>query len=297
MIRETPQEFLDVLKSYVPDPGKPAGPARQEYSEFFSEFQSEERPATEAVAIRDDLRGVWCSVAGGVQDRVLLFFHSGFFSVGSTADHLGFCAELARASQSRVFSVDYRLAPEHPFPAAAVDALDAYRFLARHGYPPHRIIPVGISSGGSLVIDLLLSLRDQHLLMPPAAVCMSPFVNLSTEGKAADINKASDWLTAARIAAIRVQYLVGSDLADPRASPVNANLSGLPRLFIQAGSGELMFEDISVFAKKATWAGVQVRFEIWEGMFHLWQIFGRQVPEARDAISRTGTFVRETFSR
>ena len=97
MIRETPQEFLDTLKSYVPDPRKTVGVARQEFSEFFTEFQSDERPATEQVAIRDDLRGVWCSCPGVIQDRTLLFFHGGFFSVGSTADHLGFCAELAKA--------------------------------------------------------------------------------------------------------------------------------------------------------------------------------------------------------
>ena len=228
MIRETPQEFLDILKSYVPDTNKPAGVARQEFSEFFTEFQSDERPAVEPVAIRDDLRGVWCSVPGAVPDRTLLFFHGGFFSVGSTADHLGFCAELARAAQARVFSVDYRLAPEHPFPAQAEDALAAYRFLARHGCPPHRIIPVGLSSGGTLVLDLLLSLRDQHLLMPPAAICMSPMVDLSFGGDSVTRNQASDWLTAARLAAIRTQYLAGSDPGDLRASPVHANLSGFP---------------------------------------------------------------------
>ena len=115
MIRETPQDFLDILKSYVPDPQKPTGVARQEFSEFFAEFQTDERPEVEQVAIRNDLRGVWCSVPEAVPDRTLLFFHGGGFSVGSTADHLGFCAELARAAQSRVFSVDYRLAPDIPF--------------------------------------------------------------------------------------------------------------------------------------------------------------------------------------
>ena len=94
MIREKPQDFLDILKSYVPDLQKPAGAARQEFSEFFAEFQTEERPEVEQVAIRSDLRGVWCSVPEAVPDRTLLFFHGGGFSVGSTADHLGFCAEL-----------------------------------------------------------------------------------------------------------------------------------------------------------------------------------------------------------
>lgn len=297
MIRETPQEFLDILKSYVPSPAKPVGVARQEFSEFLSEFQSDDLPATEQVAIRDDLRGIWCSVPEALPDQTLLFFHGGFFSAGSAEDHLGFCAELARAAQSRVFSVDYRLAPEHPFPAAAEDAFDAYHYLARHGCPPHRVIPVGISAGGTLVLDLLLLLRERHLLMPPAAVCLSPLVDLSFGGDPSATDKASDWLTVARLAAIRAQYLIGSDPGDPRASPVHAELSGLPRLYVQAGSGELLFDDIAAFAKKAKWAGVQVRFEIWEGMFHLWQLFGRQVPEARDAVGRTGTFVRETFGR
>jgi len=297
MIRETPQEFLDILKSYVPDPQKPVGIARQEFSEFFTEFQSDERPAVEPVAIRDDLRGVWCSVPGAVPDRTLLFFHGGGFTVGSTADHLGLCAELARAAQSRVFSVDYRLAPEHTFPAQVEDALAAYRYLARQGYPPHRIIPVGISAGGTLVLDLLLSLRDQHLLMPPAAVCMSPIVDLAFGGESITTNGDNDWLTAARLTAIRTLYLGGREPDDPLASPVHANLSGLPRLYIQAGTSELMYDDISAFAKKAKWAGVPVRFEIWEGMFHFWQIFGRSVPEGRAAVAHLGTFVRETFGR
>ena len=217
--------------------------------------------------------------------------------MGSTADHLGFCAELARASQSRLFSLDYRLAPEHPFPAAAEDALAAYRFLASHGYPPHRIIPAGISSGATLVLDLLLLLREQHLPMPPAAICMSPVVDLLFAGDSLTKNKESDWLTRARLETIRTLYLGGIDPADPHASPVQANLSGLPRLYIQAGSGELMYEDISAFAKKAIWAGTQVRFEVWEGMFHSWQIFGRQIPEARDAVARAGMFAQETFRR
>ena len=126
--------------------------------------------------------------------------------------------------------------------------------------------------------------------MPPAAICMSPIVDLAFGGESVISNRASDWLSATRLIAIRTRYLTGREPDDPFASPVHANLSGLPRLYIQAGSGELMYDDISAFAKKAKWAGVQVRFEIWEGMFHFWQIFGRQVPEARDAVARAGTF-------
>jgi len=297
MIRETPRDFLDILKSYVPETGRPVGTLREEFSEFFAEFQSEERPSVEPVLIREGLRGVWCTVPESQPDRTLLFFHGGEFSMGSTADHLGFCAELARAGQARLFSVDYRLAPEQAFPAQAEDALAAYRYLLSHGNLPHRIIPVGISAGATLVLDLLLMLRDQHLPMPPAAVCMSPIVDMKFGGESVVANQNTDWMTPARLAALREAYLGGHAPDEPLASPVNAQLSGLPPLYLQTGTGELLYDDISAFAKKIKWAGVPVRFEIWEGMFHYWQIFGRQIPEARGAVSHIGAFVRDIFDR
>lgn len=297
MIRETPQKFLDILKSYIPDLQKPVGIARQELSEFFTEFQSDVRPGVEEVAVRDDLRGVWCAVPGVEKDRVILFLHGGGFSMGSTADYLGFCAELAQAAKTPVFSVDYRLAPEHPLPAQIEDALAAYRYLAGHGFSTHRIIPVGISAGGTLVLELLISLRDQHLPMPPAAVCMSPFVDFAFGGESVITNRDNDWLTISLLTALRTMYLGSSEPEDPKASPVHADLSGLPPLYIQTGTSELMYDDISAFAKKAKWAGIPVRFEIWEGMFHSWQIFSKQVPEARGAVAHIGSFIQESFDR
>ena len=297
MIRETPQDFLDTLKSYVPDPRKPVGEARQEFSEFFTEFQSDARPAVEPVVIKEGLRGVWCSVPESSPDLTLLFFHGGGFFTGSTADHLGLCADLAREAQARVFSVDYRLAPEFTFPSQIDDAVAAYRYLATHGHPPHRIVPVGISAGGTLVLDLLLSLREEHLPLPPAAICMSPIVSMETRGTAEPADQEADWLTAPRLAALCAQYLGGKEPDDPLASPILANLAGLPKLYIQTGTAEIMYPAISAFAKKAKWAGVPVRFEIWEGMFHSWQIFGKQVPEARGAVSHAGSYVRELFGR
>lgn len=297
MIRETPRNFLDILRSYVPDPSHPAGTLREEFADFFTEFQSEARPSVEPVLIRGDLRGVWCKVPESQPDRTLLFFHGGDFTVGSTADHLGFCTELARAGQSRLFSVDYRLAPEQVFPAQANDALAAYRYLLKQGILPHRIIPVGISTGATLVIDLLLMLRDQHLPLPPAAVCMSPIVDMKFGGESITASQDTDWVTPGRLAALRTAYLGGREPDDPLASPINAQLSGLPPVYLQTGTGELLYDDISAFAKKIKWAGVPVRFEIWEGMFHYWQIFGRQIPEAGGAVSHIGAFVRDIFDR
>jgi len=251
----------------------------------------------EPVNITKDLKGYWCSVPESRRDRTLLFFHGGEFTAGSTEDHLGLIARLATAAHARVFSVDYRLAPEYVYPAAAQDALAAYRYLMFHDYPPHRVIPIGISAGGTLALGLLLALRDQNQPQPPATICMSPPVDMLFSGPSMIANRDKDWITPARLNAIRTVYLAGKDADDPEVSPVHANLSRLPRLYIQGGSHELLFDDISAFVKKAKWAGVVVRFEIWEGMFHCWQMFGEQVPEGQEAVEHIGAFVDEVINR
>jgi acetyl esterase/lipase len=183
------------------------------------------------------------------------------------------------------------------FPAAAEDALAAYAYLLAHGTPPHHIVPVGISAGGTLVLDLLLSARDAKLPLPPAAVCLSPATDLLFEGESVERNMGLDWITPARLHAIRTTYLSGADPRDPRASPVYARLGGLPRLYIQAGTHELLLSDIAKFVDRARWAGVPVQFELWEGMFHCWQVFARDVPEGKRAIDHIGAFVQDVLMR
>lgn len=297
MIREKPEDFLTILKSYLPDPKKSVPVARREFSDFFTEFQTDKLPAVEAVEMENGVQGFWCTVPEVQEDYTILFFHGGGFTVGSTGDHLGFIARIAQATNARVFSVDYRLAPEHLYPAATNDALMAYQYLVSHGTPPHRIIPVGISAGGTLVLELLLALRDQHLPMPPAAACLSPVVDMQFSTAAIPSHPDYDWITMARLETIKTTYLTGQDLRDPSVSPLYASLSHLPPLYIQAGSAEFMFDDISALVKKAKWAGVQVRYEVWEGMFHCWQIFGEQVPEAKEAIDRLGAYIHDVFNR
>jgi monoterpene epsilon-lactone hydrolase len=292
-------ELLEIIRSHAPDPGKPIAVVRKEFSAFYSEVQegAGDIPLLERVAIGKSLAGFWISVPESVRDRTVLFFHGGGFTIGSTADHVGLCMRIALAARARVFSVDYRLAPEHLFPSAVADAVAAYRWLISHGYPPHRIVPVGISAGGTLVLDLLLSARDQTMLLPPAAVCMSPLTDMMFAGESMTKNKDNDWVHAARLHAIRTAYLAGHDPADPLASPVHADLRGLPRLYIQAGTHEMLFDDISSFVKKARWAGVPVLFELWHDMFHCWQVFADHVPEGQEAIGHIGAFVQNVLSR
>lgn len=292
--------FLEVLKSHSPDPQKSLPVIRREFSDFYRECQAGagEPPFLEKVAIDNGtLHGYWIPVPESRPDRTVLFFHGGGFSLGSTADHLGLIVRIARAARARVFSVDYRLAPEHPFPAAVRDAVAAYRWLIARGHPPHRIVPAGISAGGTLALSLLLSARDAHLPLPPAAVCMSPATDLSFPGGSVTRNRDTDWVTPERLASIRATYLAGHDASDPLASPVRADLTGLPRLLVQAAMHELLFDDIVTFVGRARWAGVPVRFEVWQEMFHCWQVFADAVPEGQEAIDRAGAFVQDVLIR
>jgi acetyl esterase/lipase len=162
---------------------------------------------------------------------------------------------------------------------------------------PHRIIPVGISAGGTLVLDLLISARDRGLPLPPAGVCMSPVVDMLFAGESVKKNLDIDWLTPERLNEIRTVYLAGHDPKDPLASPVFAHLKGIPRLYIQAGTHELLLSDIATFVDKARWAGVPVQFELWEGMFHSWQVFAQEVPEGQRAIDNVGEYALDTLNR
>jgi acetyl esterase/lipase len=301
MIRESPEDFLATLKSHEPDPKVPLASARKDLSAFYAGLQEgtvmESDHRVEGVSIKNGLRGIWVTLPDTLAERVVLFFHGGCFTTGSTDSHLGLCIRLARASRARVFSVDYRLAPEHVFPAAVEDAVAAYRFLIAKGYGPHHIVPVGISAGGTLVLSLLISARDQNLPLPLAGVCMSPVTDMNFSGESILKNRERDWITPERLQAIRTVYLAGRDIKDPLASPVHARLAGLPRLYVQAGTHELLVSDIGAFVDKARWAGVPVQAEIWEGMFHSWPLFAEQLPEGQEAIDQAGAFIEDVLGR
>jgi len=301
MIRDPPEDLLATLKSHFPDSKQPLAAVRKDLSAFYAGMQEETVMGSdhhlEGVSIQNGLRGIWVSLPESLTDRVVLFFHGGCFTTGSTDSHLGLCIRLARASRARVFSVDYRLAPEHVFPAAVEDAVTAYRFLLARGYGPHHIIPVGLSAGGTLVLSLLLSARDYGLPLPLAAVCMSPVTDMAFSGESILKNRERDWLTPEGLHELRRVYLAGRDVKDPLASPVHARLAGLPRLYIQAGTHELLVSDIGAFVDKARWAGVPVQVEIWEEMFHCWQLLAEQVPEGQEAIDQAGTFIEDVLGR
>ncbi|WNG17582.1 alpha/beta hydrolase [Cystobacter fuscus] len=227
-------------------------------------------------------------------DRALLYLHGGGYVFGSLKSHAGMVAEVARAARCRVLQLDYRRAPEHPFPAAVEDAVTAYQWLLRRGLTPERITIAGDSAGGGLVLAMLVACRSQGLPLAGAAVCLSPWVDLEATGESYRTRESVDPLVQRKVVnqVIRL-YLNGQDPRAPTASPIHADLTGFPPLLVQVGEREILFSDSEALAKKARAHGVDVTFEEWPGMVHVWHLHYPRLSSGREAIERIGRFVIE----
>jgi acetyl esterase/lipase len=225
--------------------------------------------------------------------RTLLYLHGGGFVFGSPATHRELVARLCRAAAAAAWVPEYRLAPENPFPAAIEDCAAAYRGLLAEGIAPANIVIAGDSAGGGLTMATLLSLRDAGVPLPAAAVCLSPWVDLAITGPTVDARAELDpWIPKAGLHLMANHYLGGHDPQNPLASPILADLRGLPPLLVQVGTGEVLYDDAERLAARAEEGGVEVTFEAWEEMIHVWQFFP-MLPEAQEAVGRIGRFIRE----
>jgi len=228
--------------------------------------------------------------------RAILFIHGGSFVAGSTYSHRTLAANMAIASKARALSIDYRLAPEHPFPAAVEDTAAAYEWLLAQDLAPSQIMVAGDSAGGNLSLALLLYLRDRQRPLPAGAVCLCPAPDLSFSGESMATNLKKDiMLNLSEERTYIEAYLKGADPRAPLASPVYADLRGLPPLFLQVGAHELLLSDVERFAEKATAAGVEVTLEVWPEMQHDWQMAAAILPEGRQAIAHAGEFVERVM--
>jgi monoterpene epsilon-lactone hydrolase len=241
--------------------------------------------------------GEWVSSPDADPANVILCLHGGGYTMGSSkATHVP-ASWFSIAAKSRVLVIDYRLAPEHPFPAALEDAIAAYRWLLDQGIPGRRIVIIGLSAGGGLALSLLVSLRDAGIPLPAGAVLISPWTDLVGTGSSVVTLAGKDpWLTDAMNKYHAALYAGGKDLHHPLISPVYADFHGLPPLLIHVGSDEIMLDDSQRVADKAKAAGVAVTLEIWEGMWHVWHAFATRLPEAQQAIDRIGEFIRQTIT-
>ena len=237
--------------------------------------------------------GEWIVPADAPTDKAILYFHGGGFRLGSVASHRDLIARIAIASGCRVLAIDYRLAPEHRFPAALEDAVAAYAWLRGQGLKPRDIALAGDSAGGNLVLTAMLWLRDRGEPLPAAGVLMSPWTDLAATGASYESRAAADPIhQRSMILALAKEYLgEGGDPRDPLASPLYADLSGLPPLLIHAGDRETVRDDATMLAEKARTAGVETELQVWDGMIHVFQMFP-EIPQARQAIAAIAAFLR-----
>ncbi|MFJ9376566.1 alpha/beta hydrolase [Streptomyces sp. NPDC101455] len=226
------------------------------------------------------------------------YFHGGVYVLGDAASAAGLASQVGRRTSAKVYSVDYRLAPEHPYPAAVDDALAAYEALLKDGIVPSDIVLAGESAGGGLVIAALVNARDRGLPLPAAAYVMSPYADLTLAGASIDTKHEADPLLSRELLAPRVtDYTAGQDAALGLISPVFADLSGLPPLIVQVGSHEVLLDDAVRLARQAAAADVEVILEVTPRVPHVFQAYQPLLDEAAVALDRAGEFLSARLDR
>jgi monoterpene epsilon-lactone hydrolase len=289
------QTEIEVVRALLSSKSRPAGwpERRQRLDEVGSVW-----PVAGDVKLAPvDLGGVggeWSIVPGSDATRVLLFFHGGGYCSGSTLSHRRMVTEAGRAAGARTLAVGYRLAPEHPFPAALDDAMTAWRFLRGQGVAAAHIAVGGDSAGGGLTAALINRLRETRDELPACAWLVSPWTDLTMSGSTLASKDAVDPL-------IHKGYLVeladaylprGLDRRDPRVSPLYSDLRGFPPTLVQVGSDETLLDDAVRFAAAAGAADVATTLEIWPHMIHAWPLWNARLEPGRRALASAGTFMR-----
>ncbi len=235
----------------------------------------------------------WVETPASRADRQVLYLHGGGYRQGTPATYRHFTWRLAHAARARLLALDYRLAPEHPFPAALDDALAAYRWMQS---PGARTLIMGDSAGGGLALALLLKLRDERLAQPAAAVALSPWTDLALTGASLESNAAADpMLNADDLPGFTADYLAGADARNPYASPLYGDPSGLPPTLIHVGSDEILRDDAIRMADKMRAAHCQVELLVWPRMPHVWHLLASVLPEAKAAIADIGDFIERAL--
>ena len=295
------QQQLDVLIGLMRQGGvdlaQPAAAAREQFVEMLAAIPPPEGVGFEPTRA-GDVPGFWSRDAGAAQDQVLLYLHGGGYVIGDPWGYRPLWGALARACGARGLGIDYRLAPEHPFPAAVEDAVGAYRWLLDQGFAPGKVVLAGDSAGGGLAVAALVEARRRGLPMPAAALAISPWADLACTGGSIASKAAEDpSLTIDGLHNCARQYLAGGPAEDGLASPIHADLSGLPPLLIQVGSAEILLDDAVRLAGRAGAAGVEVQLEIWPRMTHVWHAFAFMLDEGLQATLQAGEFLKSRLAR
>jgi acetyl esterase/lipase len=300
MASEAFQETLKAVKELVVEPAGLAGDELDlnALRSFLSTSRFTVSDSTEVTRVgAGGVTAEWILESGSKPEKRIAYFHGGGFVAGELGSRRPFASWISKATGCSVLLVDYRLAPEHPFPAAVEDALSSYRWMCKNGpdgeSPASKTFIGGDSAGGCLTLTTLLGLKNAGDNLPDAAFTLSPVTNLVTTGESSATRAGVDIiLRPSHLKKFAELYLAGQDPLTPSASPIYGDLSGLPPILMQVGDAEILLDDSVRFAEKAEKAGVKVTLEVWPEMFHNWQMFGPVFPEAHQAIDRIGEFIR-----
>ena len=256
------------------------------------------RDVTVEPVTANGVRAEWTSTPGDNRDAALLYVHGGGYVIGSLDSHRHLVSEAGRAANAWALAVDYRLGPEHPFPAAVEDAVSGYRYLLSRGIRPGRIAIAGDSAGGGLVVAAMLAIRGAGLAQPACGWCISPWVDMEGIGESMSTKAEADPMVQREgLLEMAGLYLGGADPRSPLAAPIYADLRGLAPLLIQVGAAETLLDDAIRLAKVAGAADVRVDLQIWPEMIHVWHSYYQQLAAGRRAIAAGGEFARAMTSR
>jgi acetyl esterase/lipase len=291
MSRPERKSFLELLSAVPLDARGDLAVLRPVFEEFMLQT-----PLPSDVSLTERTLGgvpvLEISVPEANEDGALLYFHGGVFALGSARASAGLACLLARQARAKVLSVDYRLAPEHPYPAATDDALASYRGLLKAGIRPERIGLFGESAGGALALGTLVASRDAGIAQPAAAVLYSPWVDLSLSGASMETKAALDFVLAPdRLLRNASDYAGGADPSGAALSPLFADLRGIAPLLIQCGSNEVLLDDATRLAAAAAAADVAVQLDVTPRVSHVFQASAPELEDANVALARTGAFL------
>ena len=287
-------QVIELVKTREVDESQGATEGRRRSFEQMVDGFTIDVPARYSRVNAGGVTAEWVAADGASDSRVVLYFHGGGYIIGSPRTHRPMLAHLSRDSAARVLSLDYRLAPEHPFPAPIEDAVASYRWLLQEGFDPSRIALGGDSAGGGLTVAALVQIRYLGLPVPAAGVCVSPWVDMEGLGESMETRAEADPMVGRENLMVSAKtYLGGADPRAPLAAPLYADLRGLPPLLIQVGDAEVLLDDSTRLAGIAREAGVKVQMDVWDDMIHVWPLFAPILPEGKQAIAQAGEFIKK----
>jgi phosphinothricin tripeptide acetyl hydrolase len=293
------KEVIAQYKALGAETAKAQGPGdvRTALSKAFRAFPSKSKVKVEPVSA-GGVPAEWISAPDASADKAVLYLHGGGYGAGGSDTHRELAARISEASGARTLLIDYRLAPENPFPAAIDDAVAAYRFILASGVAPSKVAIGGDSAGGGLTLALLLALRDAKIPLPAAGVCISPWADLEAIGETMATKAEVDPVVGREFIVLLGNMYVGEkgNKRAPLAAPIYGDMRGLPPLLIQVGSAETLLSDATRVAERAGLADVEATLQIWPDMPHVWHWFAPILPEGDQAIKHIGEFVRRRFA-